>query len=281
MNIIGLGSGANRLVQLFSAYSQYNVYRIGTNLVEDSKTKNLPIYNSPEEYEDKCPDLTQFFSPIKEEVLFVLIGSPDISGATLRILEYVKDCQISVLYVRPDLNLLSNKKLVQEKILYNVLQEYARSGLFYKLYLVDNTVMEENIGDIPLTTYHSKINEMIVSTLHMINVYKHNEPLLLTDTESSNISRIGTFGFADLKTGKETLFSKLENTTNKFYIYSLNKDLVEKDGKLLVRIKSQVKEKAVNGVKCGFAIYQNDYGQNYVYVESSTHILQGTKLTST
>ncbi len=276
MNIIGLGNGGIRIANIFSSYEQYDVYRISTNLKEDIRNKNIKYCNSPEQYEEECPDLSNFLSPIKDEVLFILVGSADISAASLRILEQTKNCKISILYIRPDLNLLSSKKLMHEKVIFNVLQEYTRSGLFEKLYLVDNVMLEQIIGEIPITLYHDKLNELIVSTLHMLNVYKHNEPLMLTDPELSAISRIATFGIVDTKTGKENLFFKLENITNKFYTYSMNKDLINKDGKLLVKVKSQVKEKLTDGTKGGFAIYQNEYPENYVYVECYTHFVQNS-----
>lgn len=279
MNIIGLGNAGCKIADLFSVYEQYTVYKIATNLQQADKNINLPLCSSPEEYEEKCPDLSGIFSSIKDEVLFILAGGSDISGATLAVLEQLKHTKISVLYVKPDVALLSTKKQLQEKVVCSVLQEYARSGLFEKLYLVDNQAIEQFIGEMPLTSYFDKINEVIATTLHMILVYSHNEPLLFTDPEISAISRIRSFGIVDFKSGKENLFSNLENTTNKYYIYSIDKSVIQNDGKLISKIRNQIKEKQTQNTKCGFAIHQNEYSQNYIYVESCTHIVQNSNLT--
>jgi hypothetical protein len=278
MFVIGLGNGGIRIAEEFQAYPQYDVFKIGLDLEEDTRNKNLKKCSSPEEYEEKCPDLSKFFKDVKEEVLFVMVGSSEITGAALAILEQLKHCRINVLYVRPDTSLLSQKRFLQERVTFNVFQEYARSGLFNKLYIVDNLMMEQVIGDTPIGLYHKKLNSLICSTLHMINVCKHDEPIFLTDLEESAITRIGTFGISDPATGKENLFYNLVNTTNKFYYFSISKTVLEKDGKLLVKIKNQVKEKLGEDIKGGFGVYENEWKDNFVYVEASTHILQNVKI---
>lgn len=274
MNIVGLGSGGIRIAELFEKYEQYTIYKIGSNIQSSETSFNFPLLENPEDYENNCPDLSAFFKNIKDEVLFITVGSSNITGASLRILQQLSSCKITVLYVRPDINLLSSKKALQEKITFNVFQEYARSGLFSKLYLVDNLTIESIIGEIPVTQYHKKINDMIVQTLHMLNVYKHNEPVFISGLELPKISNISTFGLSDFKTGKDGLFYNLNNTTYKIYYYSISKDFLEKDGKLLIKIKNQVREKSNQNTKSGFLIYENSYPENYVYVELHTHILQ-------
>jgi len=280
MDVIGLGNGGNRIADLFSSYEQYTVYKIGVNLPASERSISLPELKSPELYEEKCPDLKLFFKDLEDEVLFVLVGSSDITGATLAILEQIRHTRITILYVRPDLNLISHKKLLQEKITFNILQEYARSGLFHKLYLVDNLSMEEIIGEAPIAVYHQKINQAIVSTIHMINVFKHIEPVTITNPQTLDINKITTFGTLDPKTGKESLFYNLNNITNKFFYYSMSKIQLEKDGKLLQKIKIQVKDRLAENVTGGFGIYQNEYTDNYTYMEVSTHILQNVDLSA-
>lgn len=278
VNIVALGNGGIRIAQLFEKYEQYEVYKIGINQEDGERSRKMPTFSNVEEYEEKCPDFSQFFSEIQDEVIFIMVGSSEITGASLAILQQLSHCKITVVYIRPDISLLSQKRFLQEKVTFNVFQEYARSGLFEKLYLLDNTVLETVIGETPLSQYHKKLNELVCSTLHMINVYKHVEPILLTDAEIPAISRIATFGISDAKTGKENLFYNLNNITNKFYYFSMSKNVLEKDGKLLQKIKGQVKEKLGEEIEGGFGVYQNEYTENYVYVEAHTHILQNLEL---
>ena len=280
VNIVALGNGGIRIAKMFEKYEQYEVYKIGTNEQDSERSRKMPTFSNPEDYENKCPDFSDLFKEIQEEVMFVMVGSSEITGASLAVLQQLSHCKITVLYVRPDISLLSQKRFLQEKVTFNVFQEYARSGLFHKLYLLDNSVLETIIGETPLSQYHKKLNELISSTIHMINVYKHVEPILLTDAEIPDISKIATFGISDPKTGKENLFYNLSNVTNKFYYFSMSKNVLEKDGKLLQKIKGQVREKLGDEIEGGFGVYQNEYTENYVYVEAHTHILQNLNLST-
>jgi hypothetical protein len=280
VNIVALGNGGIRIAKMFEKYEQYEVYKIGTNEQDSERSRKMPAFSNPEDYENKCPDFSDLFKEIQEEVVFVMVGSSEITGASLAVLQQLSHCKITVLYVRPDISLLSQKRFLQEKVTFNVFQEYARSGLFHKLYLLDNSVLETIIGETPLSQYHKKLNELISSTIHMINVYKHVEPILLTDAEIPDISKIATFGISDPKTGKENLFYNLSNVTNKFYYFSMSKNVLEKDGKLLQKIKGQVREKLGDEMEGGFGVYQNEYTENYVYVEAHTHILQNLNLST-
>lgn len=274
MFIISLGDSAAKIADEFFAYPQYEIYKIGNSLEEGPRTYNIKQYETPEEYEEKCPDLSVFFSEIKDEIIFIVIGSGNITGSSLRILEQLKHCKINILYVRPDLSLLSNKKRLQEKITFNVFQQYTRSGLFEKLYLIDNQIMEQIVNNIPLAQFYKTLNSLIVSTLHMVNVCKNDEPILLTDFEETKISKICTLGISDPVSAKDTMFYNLSNITNKFYYYSISKTVLEKDGKLLSKIKNQLKQKLSEEVKGGFGVYSNEWKENYVYVEVSTHFIQ-------
>ena len=59
-----------------------------------------------------------------------------------------------------------------------VFQQYARSALLKRVFLISNHHLENIIGNVPIVGYFDKLNEILVSTLHMINVFKNSEPIL-------------------------------------------------------------------------------------------------------
>ena len=127
------------------------------------------------------PTLQHFFRGVRGDILFVVGGGGKISSAALATLSYLKNkCNISVLYIRPELSLLNEVQTKLEKLVFNVFQEYARSGVFKRLYLISNEEVESVLGGVSIKNYYNKINQMIVSTLHMINVYDNNESLTNT-----------------------------------------------------------------------------------------------------
>jgi len=278
MNIVALGHCACKIADKFSQYPQYTIYKLDVGLIEKTKhDKTIRQQSTPEEFEAKSPPLKAFFKNIKEEdVLFICAGGSAISGMILRTLEHLKNSKITILYIRPDLNLLDKKMILQERMTHGILQEYARSGVFDRIYLVDNVSLEQIIGDIPIIQYYDKLNELIATTVHMINVYKHIDPIIENKIDVPIITRIATFGIFDFNTNINKLFYPLEYATNHTFYYAFNKKELENDGKLLQTIKKQIKEKGEES-KVSFGVYSTDYKENFIYCESATHFVQGLK----
>ena len=118
-------------------------------------------------------------------MLFVVCGAGKVANASLRILENLKNCNVELLYIVPDLDLLGHSSATQNKIVYNVLQEYARSGLFINMFIIQNSVVQDIIGNVPIINYYDVLNESIVSTFHMMNVFRFSRPII--DTFSTQI----------------------------------------------------------------------------------------------
>jgi hypothetical protein len=289
MNVIGLGQAGCNMADKLSHYPQYNIYKIDVDIKNDfdfaeqyeesgekKKIYNIERQKSPEEYEKNTPPMKTFFRGIKGETLFIVGGSGHISAMCLRIMEQIKDkCEISVLYIRPELSLLSKTKSLHEKATYNILQQFARSGLLKMLYLVSNTNLENILGNVPIIGYNNKINELLVSTIHMINVFKNSEPVMGKIEEPNEICRIATLGISEIEEGEEKFFFSLDNTTERCYIYGINEERLATEGglkkKIIDRIKSTSNEESI---QVSFGVFPTNYQQDYCYTLNYTSIIQ-------
>ena len=195
-NIVGLGSAGCNIAKSFSKYPEYTIRTI--DCIEPSGEEHFRIRkcDSHEEYERAIPNMSDFFSHIKsrDEVLFIIGGSGEISGASLAILQQINHAKLHILYVKPDVTLLSELGMLRERLVYNVLQEYARSGKFERIIIIDNTKLEETIGGAPVIGYYEELNKMIASTIHMVNVFDHTDPEIGTISAPLEVSRIITIG---------------------------------------------------------------------------------------
>ena len=273
--IIGLGSAGCKIAEKFAEYPQYATYRIDSEKRPGPKFKQLKKANSHEEYEKNCPSFKRFFKDAKAPYLFIVSGAGAISGATLRILEQLNSKEIYVLYIRPDVSLLSEMKRKQERAGFHILQQFARSGLLKRIFLVDNSKLEEIIQDTPVIGYYDKLNELIVSVIHMVNVCTNSEPVLETFDDPVEAARISTLGIVELETGRETLFFDLKMPREKVYFYMIHEDKLKSDGELLKNITGQVRSRMEGGkVQTSFGIYPTEYQQNYVYVLAHTSLIQ-------
>ena len=268
--IIGLGSAGCNIADKFARYPQYGIYKLDVGIT-GKDCYYLPKYDTPEEYEAHIGDLTKVFNNIEGDILFVIGGSGNVSGGALRALERLKHCAINILYIEPDIGLLSGNKKLQEKTTYYILQEYARSGLFERLFFVSNPQLENILGDVPIMGYNDKLNELIVSTIHMINIYNNNEPVVNNISDFNEMARISTIGLSSLENQKNLFFS-LDNIREMRYYYAINRDKLETDGTLMRKITENVKNEA--NIDVSYGIYATDYPDDYVYCVANATMIQ-------
>jgi len=274
--VIGLGKAGCAIADKFSQYPQYKIFKIDAENISENKKneKLLKKKTSPEQYETSVPSMRAFLKPSTNNVLFVLSGSGAISGTSLRILEQLSKMKktVNVLYIKPDIEFLGANNKAQERLVRNVLQEYARSGKLARLYMIDNKIVESVIGEVPVFGYYDKLNDLISSTLHMINLYDHQSPVHSTSFEASDMARVSTFGVVDAESGKEKLFFLLDNTSEKCYYYAINQKTLETDGTLMKKIIDSIgnNTKKEDDIKTSFRIHSTNYEQDYGYMVVNT-----------
>ena len=158
--------------------------------------------------------------------------------------------------------------------MFNVFQEYARSGVFERLYLVSNKEVENILGGVSIKDYYNKINQMVVSTFHMINVYNNNKSLTNTFGELPLATRITTIGMTDLEKNEDKMFFPLDNVSDIVYYYTHNKDKLENDPELMSQIRKSVASQKEEGYRVAYGIFETDYDQDYVYCLNHTSVIQ-------
>ena len=277
MNVVGLGSAGCNIADQFAKYPQYNIYKIDVGLhgLKKDGIYAMPKQKTVEDYEANCPSLKNFFKNINGEVLFIVSGAGKISGSTLRILQTIKDCQINIMYVLPDTQLLSELSQMRDKVSYNILQQYARSGLLKRMYIIGNTSIESIIGNVPIVGYYDKLNEVIAYTMHMINVFKNTPPVMNTFSDPVDFARISTIGAMDEEQKQENLFFPLDNIRERVYYHGVPDNMLREDGNLLKNITEQVKNSSQSGkIKTSFGIFPTEYEQRYCFTEVHTSFIQ-------
>jgi hypothetical protein len=274
--VVGLGKTGCAVAEQFSAYPQYEVYKIreGARKRAAKRVYTVREQASPEAHEEGCPSFKNFFKTVDGDVLFVVDGSENISAVSLRVLEQIKHCRITVLYIRPDLQFLKNDALLNERAVRGILQEYARSSVFERIYLIDVPLVAATLGDVPIKTYHERVYSAIVGALHMINIFSHADVVIGSSEDPLEFARISTFGFVEPESGKENLFFSLDFPREKSYYYAFNEEKLQTDGTLLNKVKEQVLEGAHENLKTSYAIYETQYDNDYIYITAHSSMSQ-------
>ena len=157
MVVVGLGQAGQSICKSIN-----NMSKIRTVILD--KGKGIPESITHEGYEDNIPKLSRKLKLGKEsDIWFVVCGAGKISAATLAILAQIQDRNINVALISPDPFLLSKTQTKQNRVVWNVLQEYARSGLINAAYLFSNRHMESFIGQGTIDDLYSNINSAIAN----------------------------------------------------------------------------------------------------------------------
>jgi len=206
-------------------------------------------------------------SECKGETTLILSGAGKISGCVLRLLEQLHKSPIKIIYIKSDETAISEIAGTRDKIVLGILQEYVRSNMLEKMYIISNKNVESIVGDVTIKNYWGEINNVISSTYHMVNVFEKTEPLLANHSSTRETARIGTLGVVNFKTGKEKVFYDLKFPRIKNYFYGINKETMN-NKKILNKVHNFVDSKKEDKLDIGFSIYPTDYDDNYIY---STH----------
>ena len=282
MNLIALGKTAIGIARGFANYPQYDIYTISCSQqvpIDLANHYSLPKYDSPEQYEESYPaaELEEFLSSVRGETIFIVSGFDLESATSLRMLQYVTQrSEVKVMYVQPDMTTAAQVCKLMDNIVRGVLQQYARSGAFKQLFIISIPVVRTLLGDVPIMQYESKAAELVASTVHMINVFDHTDPVYTDNFKVCEAVRIFTMGISNLDTDEEKLFYPLDNIRERVYYYSIKKESIEKDGTLMSKIVKKTRDNLSEeqNNKAGFSIYASEYDEDYVYLIAGTSAVQ-------
>jgi hypothetical protein len=265
MRVVGLGNAGCNIAKAFSKFPQYETYGIDTSKEADITIRTRDTH---EAYDKNFPNLKRKLKfPSGEEVIVVLAGSGTIAGGILRLLEQLQSQRVTLIYIQPDLDLATTTQRIQERIVRNVLQEYARSGALEAIWLIDNLSLERSIGEVSIMAYYETLNQGIVNTIHMINIFKNTPAIIGTFVRPSPLSRIATIGIVDMdeEENEEKWFYDLTGAQEVVYYYGINKEDLKNDGTLFRKINNFVKSKIEDGIDVSYGVFETTYEQKYCY----------------
>ena len=132
MQVVGIGTGGSQIAALLANKAQYKAVIVDSSLkdeIEHVKQIKIEEQESFKDYEEKTTlDLSSHLR--YNDVHVFLFGGGKTTGCVLKVLESIKDKKITINYVSPEQNFLSNKQKLRERATRAILQEFARSGVF-------------------------------------------------------------------------------------------------------------------------------------------------------
>jgi len=265
--IMGLGSAGCNIATLFKQQEQYHV-----ELIDEGK--GFKKQDSTEDYDSiKYSPRKKAIKSATEGILFVC-GSGKIAGATLRVLEPLTHVKMTVVYLCPDLEYSSEEEQQRHRVHFNVLQEYARSGMVKEFLLFDNKTLIDLVGHGTIYDYYKKVNHHIYTAIHTFNYCNNVKPEFSSVHKPKEISRIATLGYGLMEKNDEKLFFPLDNITETCYIININDEELINDISILPNVKAMAKESKELERETSFAIWSTEETESYYYTKHYTHFIQ-------
>ena len=280
ISIVGIGNAASSIAKKFSDMPQYDVYLLNDKVEKTTKHNfKLKSFEKPEDYEANIPDLAKFFSQAKDRVQVFITGASLSSIYSLGILEQIKDKELDVFYIKPDIELLTGIPRLVENMVFGVLQEYARSGNLRSFTIFSNESIEKIHASINLKTYYDTINTTIFSCVHYLNYFEHTEPHIGNMSKPSDISRIRTVGMLDMKKLTEMWLFDLDMQRELCYYMCINSERLEGEVGLHKKLVDILKGKPRNAFrKISYSIYETEL-PDFGFVVAHTNATQTNKNT--
>ena len=281
ISLIGIGEAGCNVVSLFENHKEYNCFSVSEGQENTKYTRKLSKVAKAEDCEGKAPKLSSYKTKeaIQDRVQVFLCGSSFSANYTLAILQQIRDRQIDIFYIKPDVDLLIGDSKLQERAIFGILQEYARSGLFKSFTILSNPAIEKTIGEIPIKKYFDTINKSIYYAVHYLNVFDHTTPLVGNLSKPSYVQRIRSVGIVSVDKLTENWYYKLEEDRDVAYYLCIANERLETDGKLHSRVVESLKSKPRNAFKnVTYGIYESPYETDFGFCVAHTNFVQGQKL---
>lgn len=277
--VIGLGKLGCAIAEELTAYPEYRIYKIDS-VIDERGSLSLGLSLNMEGYEEDFDSTSAevYLRSIKprDEVLLVLEGGDPIVGCTLRLLGCIKDAKINVMYICPDRDMMSEIQKRDDKISFNILQEYARSGIFESLVLVKKPVVEKLMGDVSIQEYEKNISYFISYTIAMINYFQHTEPVVANKISPVDWCRICTYGISSLDDDNMSanLLFPLNAITDIHFFYGIPSGDLEDDPTLMKKIKEHVKSFKKDTISTSFSVYSTTFDKLMVLCSATSSRIQ-------
>ncbi len=259
IKVVGLGARGCGIAEEFADYPEYRIYKIHSGPNERASL-SVDQQTDIEQYE-KGTDTTEvgaYLRSIKpdDDVLFILGGGGPITGRSI----------------------CNNLQERADRIVFGVLKEYARSGKYERMILVDTASVEELVGDVSIREYEQKFNNFVAYTMAMINYYHHSDALFDNHTNPTDISRISTFGITSLDPSADVKYLfPLEGFQDIHYYYGIPAEKLENDQTLMREIKTQTKRLTSTEINTGFSVHSTTFDQVMVLCVAHSKAIQNVK----
>lgn len=202
----------------------------------------------------------------------ILVAGNAINFGSLSVLEKFDKKLINVVYIIPDMVYKTDFAKKTHKIVYNVLQEYARSGKFRKISIFDLVEIEKELDNLNFENDNDLVLDIISYVLITDYDLDQIKPIKTTVKEVDEAVRIQSYGLLNIETNKEKKMFDIKYPREVVYRYIVGKDKI-KEPLFRKNILNFLKTQGTENTKALFDLFEIE-GQNLCLVVRKSSLIQ-------
>ena len=276
-SIIAVGETAVYFTNYLEKYPDFSFYTLNHTSAEFK----VPIYSEMERYEQPLKGLKKYLSTVADDITYVVSGGEHVSLVSLQVLKHIKNKNVDIVYLQPDLDTLNKTGIMLHNLVHGVLQEKTRSHTFKGFTVFDLAEVKKISGTVTL----GKMNEAVIHCCAQhwqTHLWLSSlDPVFEIREEKIKNAVISTLSYCDFSLTTTTNLGNLLFTREKEVLLGIPEKRLNEDTNLHNEIMSNFKHYREQEVSTSIKVCGVPFEQEIVYVKSSTTAVQNKMLEET
>jgi len=276
-SVITIGTTAVHFGNFLESYPEYTLYSFNHTHAEFK----VPVFTDVKRYEEPLPLLEEYLLTVADNVVCVVSGGEVVTLTVLQILEKIKEKNIEVVYLKPELDILNKTGIMVHNLVDGVLQEMTRSHVFKSFYLFDLGLIKKVTPNAILSEVPKKVAAMCAQHYHTYNWLSSQDSLFGLNEDKIKNATISSLSYCDFDLTNITDLGILEFIREREVFYGVPEKKIEEDTELYDKVMKSFKDFKKEDVRASFNVYSVPFENDVVYIKNSTTAVQNKILKET
>tara|TARA_R110000851_G_scaffold16567_2_gene53838 strand:+ start:27173 stop:28030 length:858 start_codon:yes stop_codon:yes gene_type:complete len=269
-SVITIGKPAVYFGDFLGTYPEYTLYSFNHTNAEF----RVPIFSAAERYEDPLTGLDKYLATIADDLVCVISGGEVVSLICLQILEKLKNKNIEVIYLQPELDILNKTGIMVHNLVQGVLQEMTRSHVFKRFYFFDLALAKQVTPNAILSEVPKKVAEMCAQHYHTYSWLASQESVFGVNEDKIENATISSLSYCDFNLTNVTDLGILGFIREQEVFYGIPEKKLEEDTGLYDEVMKSFKSFKKEEIRTSFNVFSVPFDDEVVYIKNSTTAVQ-------
>ena len=276
-SVITIGTPAVHFGDFLESYPEYTLYSFNHTRAEFK----VPVFSDVKRYEEPLAGLKKHLSTVADDVVCVVSGGEVVSLVALQILKKVKNKNIEIIYLQPQLDILNKTGIMVHNLVHGVLQEMTRSHVFKRFYLFDLEAAKNVTPKTILSEVSKTVAAMCAQHYHTYNWLSSQDSVFGVNEDKIENATISALSYCDFDLTNITDLGILGFIREQEVFYGIPEKKLEEDTGLYDKVMKSFKDFKEEGVRASFNVFSVPFENEVVYIKNSTTAVQNNILKET